>query len=647
MSFAVFALAALVSPALAQDADELRQVAGILDYVGADYAGAVDASGQIVHQGEYDEQLQLTGDAIALARRGGVREGDPVLTGLAELQTALGQRPHPDQIRDRCRAIKEALVRGHDVILTPPSDPEAQRAAELYVAQGCPTCHGENGDADTDAARALDPRPANFLDPERVADVSPYRAFYAISFGVRGTGMTAYDRLGAQDRWSLAFYVLAMRHREADLPRGRAAFARAGVDRDLAGAAALSQLTERDLDGRLAAAIPNRADRAAAIAWLRARAPFAAGESGTFLIARRQLREAATAYRNGDRDGARRIFVAAYLDGFEPHEASLRARDSDLVAQIEREMLQLREAAASGVPVAQIERRVDRVSGLLDRAERGSGSDAGSFVGSLAIALREGFEAALLVAALLALVRKRGKPEHAKFVHAGWLAAIPAGLLTWALVGRALGGLSRELAEGIIALVAAFVLLGVTHWLIGQASAKTFMGWLGKRLGNAAGKGAAWGVMILAFIAAYREAFEIVLFYQALLLDSPGREALVWLGAGAGIVLLIGVVLILRMVGQKLQPRPFMLASSALLALLALVLVGKGVRALQEAGVLGVTMLDGWPELPAVGLHATVEGLVGQAILAILLIASALWPWISARRAKNEPPRATSPTPAG
>ena len=78
----------------------------------------------------------------------------------------------------------------------------------------------------------------------------------------------------------------------------------------------------------------------------------------------------------------------------------------------------------------------------------------------------------------------------------------------------------RELAEAIASLLAAVVLLGVTHWLLGQLTAKRFMGFVARRMGDAVNRSAAFGILGLSFIAAYREAFEIVLFFKALLLDA-------------------------------------------------------------------------------------------------------------------------------
>ena len=618
----------------AKASQDLRQVAGILDYVAGDYRGSVDAQGAVVSPSEYAEQCALATDAASLARQAGVAGTDPLLAALDELQRALAERRSAAQVERLCRSARAAIVQQHHIDLAPAKVPSRELAQNLFKSQSCNTCHGDDGSAHTPTAAALDPKPANFLDAARMATVSAHRAFHAISFGVPGTGMQPYAALGDHERWSLAFYVLALRHMRADAVAGQAVLARAGQPAPVE-ARGLSGLTEEELSAKLVS-IADPDERANALAYLRAQAPFAQTQQLSLSGAYQRLDAGLDSYRRGDRDRARRLFISAYLDGVEPHEATLRARDSQLVTRIETAMLKLRTLTASGASPNDVSAAVSNARALLDQARATEADASTALIGALTITLREGVEIVLLVAALLGLVRKRGHPELARYVHAGWSLAVPAGLLTFYAAESVLGGMQRELAEGVASLLAALVLLGVTHWLLGQLGAKHWVGFLAQRVGSAAnGQRAALGVLSLAFIAAYREAFEIVLFFQALALDSANSTREVWLGAGIGIAILAaGAVLLLRL-GQRLKPAPFMLASSVCLALLSFILVGKGVRALQSAAVMSASHV-GVPELPALGLYASVEGLVAQGALLALLLASALLPLIKARRASAQ-----------
>jgi high-affinity iron transporter len=615
--------------------DGLRQIAGILDYIGGDYRGAVSADGRVLDEGEYTEQRSLAKDADALAAQAGLTAQEPVRVVLLELTRALDARATPESVQRLCRKAREVLVTTQHVNLVPGRAPSRDEASQLYARQGCNSCHGDDGSARTPTAAALNPKPANFLDPERVAAVSPHRAFHALTFGVPGTAMVAYPALSDAQRWSLAFYVLSLRHQTADLGLGRRAF-EAGGKPAPANFATLSEMSDEDLEAKLRS-LPDAQSRAAALAYLRVDAPFEKTGSGLALRAIPLLDQGVKLYASGDRVQARKVFISAYLDGFEPHEASLRARDAALVGEVERVMLELRVVTSEGRPASEVAAVATRARALLLRAQDTGSNATTALLGALTITLREGLEIVLLIAALLGLVRKRGRPELAKHVHIGWLVSIPAGLATYYAAGSILGGMERELAEGVASLLAAVVLLGVTHWMLGQLTAKKWVGFLAKRVSTAAtGSSSALFVFLLAFLAAYREAFEIVLFYQALVLDAGEHVRQIWLGTAIGLGVLSAIALVLLRLGQKLKPAPFMLASSVFLALLSFMLVGKGLRALQEAAVVPIHPVS-FPELQWLGIYATREGLLAQGVLLVLLVASALWPWWTARRSHAAP----------
>jgi len=624
--------------------DALRQIAGILEYIAGDYRAAVSDTGAVLDEAEYNEQLSLLGEADGLATQASIAEGASLRTRLAELRSAVDRKATPAAIAAQCRTARDLLVTEHGLVLGPKGVPLKAAGRKLYTEQLCHTCHGADGSANTEAAQKLDPRPANFLDPERVAAVSAHRAFYAITYGVEGTGMAKFSHLTEMERWSLAFYVLSLRHDEARAQRGKATAALLSSMTDHS-AAALAAMTEEDLIAR-ASALADPAARADVLAYFRALAPFerpesprVAAQGGIYQKARAELSAGLAAHGRGDIGAAKTHFIAAYLEGFEPHEAALAARDPTLVREVERELLELREHASDPGARAEVSERVARVEALLDRASGQKGDGSAAFYGALAITLREGLEAVLLAGALLLLVRKRARPELARYVHAGWLAAIALGFATFFAASELRSGMQRELAEGIAALLAAAVLLGVTHWLIGQASARRVMGLLAQSLERAAGgRNAAWGVFGLSFVAVYREAFEVVLFFQALLLEAGNAPEQVWLGAAAGLGALLVVAFALRAAGQRLKPRPLMLASSVLLALLSFTLSGKGIRALQEAGVIPLHAVPFF-ELPAFGIFATREGLLVQGLLLLALIASALIPWLASRKTSSAPPQ--------
>ena len=205
------------------------------------------------------------------------------------------------------------------------------------------------------------------------------------------------------------------------------------------------------------------------------------------------------------------------------------------------------------------------------------------------ILLREGLEAVLVVAAILALLVRAGRRDALPAVHAGWIVALLLGAITWAVASYVvtISGATREVTEGVTALVATVVLIWVGFWMHDKSHAARWAAYLRSRLQGALGRRAAWGLAAVSFIAVYREVFETVLFYEALWLQTaPGaRHALMGGLAAAAVALVLLSWLIVRG-SLRLPLGIFFGATSIVLAALAVVLAGKGIKALQEAAIL-------------------------------------------------------------
>ena len=131
----------------------------------------------------------------------------------------------------------------------------------------------------------------------------------------------------------------------------------------------------------------------------------------------------------------------------------------------------------------------------------------------------------------------------------------------------------------------------------------------------------------LSFFVVYREGFETVLFYQALMLDAPPFWVLG--GFAAGVIGIAALAYLLLRVGRRLPIRTFFKATGVVLILLATIFIGNGVRGLQTAGVIGATAVPGFPESTFLqlylGLFPVAEPLIAQSALLVLLAAAWLW----------------------
>ena len=193
--------------------------------------------------------------------------------------------------------------------------------------------------------------------------------------------------------------------------------------------------------------------------------------------------------------------------------------------------------------------------------------------------------------------------------------------MTWAVATYAIGisGASRELTEGFGSLLAAAILLSVGIWMHGKSQAAEWRRYIAEKMQGALSRGSAWFLFGLAFIVVYREVFETILFFAALW--TPDNGATILAGALSAVAVLGGIAWAMLRYSRTLPITPFFRYSAILIAILTVVLAGKGIGALQEAGILPVTPVAGVPRMAMLGLFPTAEAIGAQlaAIAAILL----------------------------
>lgn len=244
---------------------------------------------------------------------------------------------------------------------------------------------------------------------------------------------------------------------------------------------------------------------------------------------------------------------------------------------------------------------------------------AGALLQSAGIIIREGLEAVLILAALLAALRAEGV-DPARFrtpIGTGVALALAGSFGLWAATRWlfSLSTLAREALEGWTALVAAVVLI----WMILGLSARG--GHVAALRRKLAGSVTTTGVALLAFFVVFREGFETVLFYEALLVDAAPVPVLIGLAAGAAVSLICGWLILVS--GRKLPLRLMFRFTSILLGILAVMLVGAGIRGLQSAALIGATPVVWFPDRDWLqlwfGLFPVAEPLAAQALTLILL----------------------------
>lgn len=629
--FACFALyLGVMSPALANTDQQVMTTLHMLDYVGVDYPEFVQ-EGQILDAAEYQEQLEFAQRIISTLESLPPEEGQQALIDKAKiLLAAVHAKAVGAQVTEMTAELSRELLRTYPIVVAPLKAPKLSSAPALYEAQ-CAGCHGRTGHGDgLLATAAMEPPPANFHELARQRQRSVFGLYNVITLGVNGTAMPSYAQLPEDERWALAFYVSQLPYTDAQRKAGEALWKAAGpTARAIPNLRALTNATPATLVAE------HGPDAESLMAFLRSEPKHVASTTPPIEVSQKKLKESLAAYRAGNQELAMQLALSSYLEGFEIAEAALSAVDKPLMRRIEGEMMRYRQLLQDQAPVVAVEEQAAATHQLLKQAEDqlGSGtlSASGSFVGSFIILMREGLEAILVLAAMIAFLRKTGRPEGLPWVHAGWITALALGIATWFVATYLIdiSGASREKTEGFTALLASVILLSVGLWLHNKSYSHRWQLYVSHKMKGALRGGRLWGLSLLAFVAVYREVFETVLFYRALW--GQGEHAPIVYGFLTAAVLLVGIAWAIFYYSMKLPIKQFFSWSSAFIVALAVIFTGKGVAALQEAGSIPIHTVD-FVTIPMLGIYPTLQVLLMQLAVLALVIGVFAWNHISARR---------------
>ena len=177
-------------------------------------------------------------------------------------------------------------------------------------------------------------------------------------------------------------------------------------------------------------------------------------------------------------------------------------------------------------------------------------------------------------------------------------------------------------------LLAAGMLFYVSYWLLSKLEVAKWNRFVRGKVQDAVTRGSSLALVSVAFLAVYREGFETVLFYKALLLAGPRGVPPVLAGMVAGAAILGVVYFLINRYGVRLPLKPFFTVTSAFLYYMAFVFAGKGIAELQEGGVIGTTILSGAPRIPQLGISPTLESLLQQGVLLLALVVGLCWTFV-------------------
>ncbi len=352
--------------------------------------------------------------------------------------------------------------------------------------------------------------------------------------------------------------------------------------------------------------------------------------------------DAIAQYQRGEIVPAMLAVQNVYFDQFEASgmESRTGSRDVAFKSALEGHFTHLVGLIKAGKSVEQLKVEANALEQDLVNAVRmlshGSETSWSLFLYSVLIIVREGLEALLIVATIIAWLVKNQHQDKLVFIRQSVFAALLASVVT-AIIFKWLftsAGQSREVLEGVTMLIAVVILFSMSYWLLSKIESRHWKAWLQGKFSDSLGSGSIIGLWLASFLAVYREGAETVLFYFALAGDASDAKGHFAILAGfiSGSLILLMVYLLMRFTVVKLPLKLFFIVTSSFMYLMAFVFAGKGMLELIEGKLFEPTILPGIPEMSVLGIYPYVETLVPQLFLLIAaLVAVWMMQWRSGR----------------
>ncbi len=606
-------------------AADIDRILSLIDYIGGDYSNAVK-DGEIANEFEYQEMLDFSSATVDLWEKTAEKREETAdfSKKFVLLRSIIESKGPVSEVENLAGELKGRIISAYDMKPYPANMPDYENGKELYVSN-CSSCHGLSGRPDDAFSKILNPPPTDFTDPDINLGLSPFKVYNTTTFGIQGTAMNSFEEvLDEKQKWDVAFYVLSLGYPDIPSGGGTSRLTMENISHDVRRLENLALASNAEILLNAGTGV-SQEDVLFYLRTAYLRDGIAGGASEAIAHTMKKLGEAINLFEAGRKDEAFKEALDGYLGGFQRIEPALVSKKRPLVLEVEKKMGFFRSLVMSDRDSSELHDLKASIEEDLRESERilQGGSSLGkylSFINSFAIILREALEALLIIAAIIAALAHSGNRGMIRYVHYGWVLAIFAGLATWAAARTIIdiSGARREIVEGVTSLLAAAILFYVSYWLISKADVKEWKEYVRSKTRDALTRRSGLTLAFVSFLAVYREAFETMLFYQALFYQTGSSMPHVIYGLVAGVAVVFAIAFLMYRFTLRIPLKYFFSFTSVFLYLLCFILLGKGILEFQEAGIISSTTADFIPYMDTLGIYPSYETAVPQAVLLLL-----------------------------
>ncbi len=595
-----FFLATLPSLGLAKATPEVaiekaKKVVMMLDILTKEYKLAIE-NGTVVNPAEYEESRIFLEQSFEryqtiIGYMPNSKNSEVLKKKFTALRAAIKNKNDPSEITISANAISSQLLKelGIEISKLPTRAINIENGKTIFKAN-CTICHGLTGGGDGPLSSKIDPAPAVLSDPKVTGNEhsTAYDNFQVISVGVANTLMMAWSEiLPEDDLWDVTYYIRTFSNKNLELP------------------VVTTTIDTNRTSGSTKQAIAD-------------------------VI--RVLNLSIKAFKAGEVEKSAEIAFDAYLS-YETIETGLVTKNKELGLRLESSFGRLRAEIKRGADLDHVKKINQNIQNDLHEAQtilEQKVGFTGLFLQSFSIIVREGFEAILIVAALIAFLVKSRNKEKIKVVYRGVTLGIIASFLTAYIIHEVLNisMAKQELLEGCIMLVAVVVLFWVSYWLLTKIETQKWQSYITGKMTQAITTGNVFALGMVAFLAVYREGFETVLFYKALYLYAGEISKGIIPGFLVGCVFLAVMFVLINKIGVKVPIKWFFGFTSILLYFMAFTFMGKGIHELQMGEAVSLTAADFAPEISWLGMYPTWETFIAQSLLLIIFLVGIIYTFV-------------------
>jgi high-affinity iron transporter len=576
-------------------ASKAKKIIMMLDIMAKEYDLGIK-NGKIVNAIEYEESQVFLKQSLErfqsiVSHMPDLKNAEQLKKKLKKLGTNLKEKIDPREVKISVSTIQSQILKelGIELRKTPSRAINIQNGRNIFKSN-CAQCHGLTGSGDGPLASKLDPAPAVLSDPELTGNEhsTAYENFQVISVGIANTSMVAWSEfLPEEDLWDVTYFIRTFSNENVELP--------------IVVTTANPSQTSDSIQQMVAGVI-------------------------------RALDKSIKIFKAGDLEQSAELAFDAYLN-YEGIETGLVTKNKDLGLRLESSFGRLRAEIKRGADLNHVEKINQNIQNDLKQAQtilQQKVGFTGLFIQSFSIIVREGFEAILIVAALIAFLIKSKNKDKVKTIYQGVIIGIGASFLTAYILHEVLDiSMARqELLEGWIMLVSVAVLFWVSYWLITKIETQKWQSYITTKMTQAITTGNIFALGMVAFFAVYREGFETVLFYKALYLYAGNVNSGIIPGFVAGCIFLVFIFYLINKVGIQIPIKWFFGVTSLLLYFMAFTFMGKGLHELQMGEALSLTPAYFSPEISWLGMYPTWETFIGQSLLLIIFLAGLFYTFI-------------------